>query len=266
MAEGQIRPAIIVVICPGQATADPSLAKISACLGRYISEATSSVSRKELGLLGVRLADLVAIAVDMPVGHGNVEPAVEIGIKAHGAKSKTVDTGWTKARRVAPLLKVEPSLIAKEDAACEVEIGNQNRRAAGTVQVPSFDAHPRHHAGPRPQSTAAHQGSLHKPALPLVVEQIGGLQVIGHINVEPTVAVQVGHDDSQARSSWNRSDPGNGADIGKGPVAVVAIQLMGHLREDGRRTVMPHLDLGLLACLVVVEVHFDIVADVQIEI
>src|SRR5438067_1167029 len=61
-------------------------------------------------------------------------------------------------------------------------------------------------------------------------------------------------------------DAGGAADVGKGAVPVVAKELVRHLREDGRRALVAYLVLGLLARLVMIDVHFNIVADVQIQI
>src|SRR5262249_13071584 len=69
----------------------------------------------------------------------------------------------------------------------------------------------------------------------------------------------------QARRGRGRGDPGGGADVGECAVPVVAPQAVGRVREERGRAAVAQARLGLFADGVFGEVHFYVIADVQVE-
>src|SRR5439155_22080931 len=73
VAVGEIGPAVVVEIGPGQAATDQLLAEIRPCLARYVAELPLAIAQKQLGFLRERLVDLVRIAEYMAIGGSDVQ-------------------------------------------------------------------------------------------------------------------------------------------------------------------------------------------------
>ena len=93
MAEGQIGSAVIVIVGRSQPPTNVALLKVRARPVRNILKMSSAVTAQELGLLLEGLpVKLFGIVVDMTVGCGDVELAIEIGIEEDRAKTEALNT------------------------------------------------------------------------------------------------------------------------------------------------------------------------------
>src|SRR5262249_25495324 len=99
---------------------------------------------------------------------------------------------------------------------------------------------------------------------PLVLEQVGGLHVVGDVNVWLAVVVQVQDHHPQAGRRGGGAGPGGGGDVGKRAVAVVAVQLVFYRREDGRRAVVALARGGVHARGVARAIDLAVIADVEV--
>ena len=86
-------------------------------------------------------------------------------------------------------------------------IGNEQRRPAAAIEVAGVDAHARNFAAGHVQPAAAGHGLFHELAAALIVKQIGWLHVVGDVNVQPAIAVQVGHQHGQPGAGARRRCP-----------------------------------------------------------
>src|SRR5207245_631386 len=166
-----------------------------------------------------------SVAIDVSVGDGDIQLTVEIGIEEHCAESQPPHAERPEARWVAPFLKDQPAAIAKEIVAMMIKIGDEQTRATGTVDVARLDAHAGHRLRIRSQGAAGEQRPLHEAALALVVKQVSRLLVVGHVDVDQSVAVQVYHEHAESRRRRRGGDARGPADVRKGAVAIIAIKL-----------------------------------------
>ena len=104
--------------------------------------------------------------------------------------------------------------------------------------------------------------SKRKP--PTVAEEIVGRRVVGHVEVDPAVAVEVGRDHAQS-SPVAIDDARRGRHVDE-PAAIVAKDVIGQRREVARIAVVGRRVLGIDADRVVVHVPGEVVADVEVEI
>ena len=94
------------------------------------------------------------------------------------------------------------------------------------------------------------------------MEQVLRLQVVGHVDVDPAVAVQITHEDAEARPG---SDAGNArgcTDVSECPVAIIPKELMRHIGENDRRAMRPDPSTRVGAVRIMVEIGLHIIADV----
>src|SRR5260370_38097263 len=98
IVERQIHVSVIIVIAGGQSSADMPLLKIRAGHSGDVLEATPAVVEKKLRLLTkriVRIAVLIDITRDMPVGSDNGQGAIAIHVAKAIAEAKLPPTGGT---------------------------------------------------------------------------------------------------------------------------------------------------------------------------
>ena len=117
-------------------------------------------------------------------------------------------------------------------------------------------------------AVGAHRGAgkqahvLERP-IPLVDPQDVLAAVVGHVNVHPSVVVEIGGDDAERRAEWSSLEC-CGCDIGKRPIAVVPVQAIAPRPVHGRRAVIASpCQPGAL--LVRFDVPLHVVPDVQVQ-
>ena len=98
------------------------------------------------------------------------------------------------------------------------------------------------------------------------MEEVGRPHVVGRVNVDPPVAVEIGEDHAEAGRGRCGGDAGRFGHVGKRPVALVAKEPVRHRWEMMRRTTEDHFLGTVLATWVVGEIDLDIVAHVKIEV
>jgi hypothetical protein len=137
--------------------------------------------------------------------------------------------------------------------------------AGVAVQVAGISAHARQFHTLSIQPTTAENRLLDKASATLVVEQVRRPQIIGDVDIQAPVAIQVRHEHCQSRRGASSGDAGAGADVGKSSRAVVAVQAVRDASERSRCTDNPQTRRFVPTLRVVIKVHFDVIADIQIQ-
>ncbi len=143
-------------------------------------------------------------------------------------------------------------------------------RIAVLVDVRHLDAHPGLLPAVVAVGEAVHHAVVDEGSVVQIAVVLVRRRVVGHQDVGPSVAVDVGRGHAEPEPAAIGEDPGLPGDIGEGPVAVVVIQDVHRARETvwpahhrqaaegaGRVRVATPRDLG--------RVEGDVVDDVQIE-
>src|SRR5262249_4491961 len=140
VAEGQVGPAVVVVVGPGQAAADVPLPEITPRPGGNVAEAAAALPLEELRLLGERRPEqLLRHPLHVPVGHHHVGPAVQVGVEEHRAEAEPVDARQAQARGGAALLKNQPAAVEEQDVRLVLEVADEQRRPPAAVEVARRD-------------------------------------------------------------------------------------------------------------------------------
>ena len=134
----------------------------------------------------------------MPVGLRQVEPAVVVGVEEGGAEAQHVAGGRRQADRRGVVAELPGPEVVEERGRLAVEVGHGQVGPAVAVEVAAGDPHARLvaplAAGAGPRDLA----DLLEPEAPPVAEQEVGRHVVGDVDVEPAVVVEVGDDDAQS--------------------------------------------------------------------
>lgn len=97
--EEEIEIAVAVEIGDGETAAYLGLSEVAAELGGNFEKFCVALIEEELWGLSVAdvAADVADSVVDVAVGHGEIEAAVEIGVKEHAAEAESVARGGAEA-------------------------------------------------------------------------------------------------------------------------------------------------------------------------
>ena len=127
-----------------------------------------------------------------------------------------------------------------EDVVLAPEVGDEQLGQAVAVDVLGVDPHPGH--APAPGVVAPRRRSrdvLERAVAPVEEEEIR-VVVVGDVEVDPAVAVEVGGDHAEA-VAVGPADPGRVGHVGEGPVAVVAVEdVPGRADRLGRAVASGH--------------------------
>ena len=164
--------------------------------------------------------------VDVSIGHGEVEPAIQVDVQKSAAKTQAVPGGDAHPglrRDVFETLAARPI----EANHFVIEVRDRNARRAGIIEVRHVDSHAR--AG---FSFAAEcQSGLHcgvlECAVVLIAIQLVRLGVIGHEQIRPAIVVVIEQRDSQ-RFGTAVEDSARRSDIFERAVATI-------MKEPARR-------------------------------
>src|SRR5207248_203463 len=138
----------------GESPADIALLKIISRMRGHIAEDTSPLVEEQLRLLGEGLAHLFRIPIDMAVGHGQIELAVQVRIAKNGAKAETLERSRRQPGLIAPVLEEQLPLIAVKHQSLQLEVGHDQGRLAAAINVSGIDSHAGHGSGASPQRAA----------------------------------------------------------------------------------------------------------------
>jgi hypothetical protein len=150
VTESQVGFASLSEVSPGQSSTDVLFRKKPPTV-RNISEALCPSPRKSWSLLCVRgLVDLFGVAVDVPVGDGDVAAAVQVRVEEDGAETEPGHAGKGEAGPGALLAKDQLAAVDEQDVGFVVEVGDEQGGSAAAVYVASLDAHARDRPAARP--------------------------------------------------------------------------------------------------------------------
>ena len=203
--------------------------------------------------------DDLYVAVD----HQQIQPAVVVEVGPCRAESRVRHAGRTEADHGAAVLEEPAARIRVQGVGLRSDVGHEEVVVAVGVEVAQIDPHARLAAPRAVHGHAVQQGAVGEGPVLLVDPQLVGLAVVGHVDVEPTVAAEIGGQDAEGRPVL-APRAGAGRHVLERAVPAVAIQAVGRRRVALRRTVVP-LAGQRQATLLVLGIVVDVVADVQVQ-
>ena len=168
---------------------------------------------------------------DQAVNREDVQPAVVVEVEPGSAK-----TGVRQRRSMDAdpdtLLSEDAGTIVNEDvAALPGQFGHDDVIVAIVVEVSGIDAHARLGRAFLAQRRAGEQGSVLKGSVALIDPQLILMPVVGHVQVRPTVPVEVSSDDPE-RTAKIRGHTCRSRDISERAVAIVVKEVIGLRAAD----------------------------------
>src|SRR5579883_864428 len=237
-----VEVAVVIEIAESDATARVRLGDARPGLLQQFFELAGAEIAKDHARRLVR--DLGQLVLDFRIDHaGGVEQigqAVVIQVHNAGAPADEprLDAQPGAARHIQ---KHALAVVAVEHGQIVLEVGLENVEVTVGVVVADAQPHARLQFAVLAQRDAAFETAFGERAVAVVAEQQAGGKVAGHVEVAPAVAIEIGRGGGERVARLHRQDAGFFADIGKGSVAVIAVQPAGILRHSGRMAIDWHI-------------------------
>ncbi|MDZ7638514.1 MAG: hypothetical protein U5J83_09745 [Bryobacterales bacterium] len=146
----------------------------------------------------VRLAALRFFACHRTVGDKQVKVAIVVGIKPVGAKARNWIGDFGKFHLAGDIHKAALAVVTIQRGSLQGKVHHKEVVVSVAIHIASGDAHPGARNAVLTMGSAIFQAGFDKPAILLVDPQQVGHAIVGDIEIQPTVTVEVRSGDAQA--------------------------------------------------------------------
>ena len=164
----------------------------------------------------------------------------------------------------AGVLEVAAPVVSVEREGLADDVRDEEIVVAVAVEVSRRDPHAAFRVPGRVQRGAGERPIVHERAVVVIDPELVGGRVVGDVEIEPAVAVQIIGDNAEP-GAVGAGDPGRFGDVGEMAVTVVPIQTIG-CRAIGSRSAVIARARPVRAGLVTGEREIQVVRHEQIEI
>src|ERR1700722_5584050 len=124
----------------------------------------------------------------MPVGHGEVQPAIQIDIKKSAAETKAIAGGDAYSRLRRDILETLSAQTVETDHLV-IEVCDRDTGRTGIIEVRYVDSHARAGFSFSTERKPSFHRGIFECAIALIAIKLVGLSVIGHEQIGPAVIV-----------------------------------------------------------------------------
>ena len=196
--------------------------------------------------------------------HGeDVQPAVVVVVEPGGAEAGVREARSGDAGGDAAILEPALAVVHIQRVGFLAQMGHEQIDVAVAVEVRRVDAHAGLRRAVPVDGHAGEQGIVHETPVALVEPELVGQAVVGHVDVDAPVAVEVGGRHAQ-RAAPGAGDTRGLADVFETSVAQIAKQAVFLAGAAQRSAVIAHTG-GQATLALVVEVVLQVVAHVQVQ-
>ena len=233
-------------------------------VGDVLEAAVAEIADQQLALVvRKRLIRSSLMGDDRAVHHEEIEPPVVVEVEPRRTPAGVRQAQRSERRCGARVSKSSRSVVDVQVGALPRELGHEEVFVAVAVEVAG--GHP--HAGLSfpvgGQCDPREQRRFLERAVTLIDPQQIGFAVVGHVDVDPSVAVEIRRHDAECRPEFS-ADERLRAHVGECSVAEVAIEPVRPSPVNLRRAVVPRArHVGTFP--IVLQRVIDVVADVQIQ-
>ena len=132
------------------------------------------------------------------VDRQKVEPPVVVEVEPGGAESGVAQALPAHAGPRADVLERASPIVAIERCSLAGQVGDEEILVAVGIEVAGVEAHARFRLAIAVQRRARQQRDIPERAVALVAPELVWRAVVGHVDVDPSVAVEVGGRDCRA--------------------------------------------------------------------
>src|SRR5271166_1718927 len=188
----EIEVAVAVEVAIGKAATNFGLVEVSSSLGGNIVKAPLPIVEEKLCWLCVShiAANVADGFVDVPVGDGKVEPAVEVNVEKGTAEPETVSGGDSDSGLRSDIFETLPARAIESDHLV-VKVRDCYTGGAGVVEIGDVNAHSRARFSFAAESEPGLDGGIFEGAIALVAIELIRLRVVGDKEVGPAVVIFV---------------------------------------------------------------------------
>ena len=246
IVHSDVHVSVVVVVGEGRPPAGPTFRQGAAqSRGHVLELAVAQVSKHQFGL-GKRDINriLVHLRVHVSVGHKQVFPTVVVVIEEGGPPSQQAPAGESDSCCVTDVAEDTAPEVAVQRVVVVGEVGDVEVEEAVVVIVAQCHAHPRLSLAVFIVSGAGQHADLPERSIPLVLKQKVCHRIVGDIQVQVAVVIEIAPDRAQAIGRRHRHSRGT-SHIREGAVTVVVIEHV-RCREQALGSAM-HPDAPVLA-------------------
>ena len=202
----------------------------------------------------------------MAVGDHDVGPAVAVEVRQGAAPADPGEAVDGQAEVGGDVEEGAPAQVPEEGVVFLLEVGDEQLRPAVAIEVLGVHPHPgRCPAADIPAGARVLRG-VAEVAVTSVEEEEVRVLIVGDVDVNPAIAVQVGRHDAEAMAV-GPADAGRDGDIGECPIPIVAIEDVPDGSQLLRGAVAADLAGGIAAEAVVAgPLPVAVPADVEVEV
>ena len=265
----QIECAVAVHIADRKPAGDSSPATESGVVGGHVAEFAAPIVDEQLIPLGISLpvgVSLLEGSPDPTIYHCQVKGAIVVEVGERRSKTGTAPLTAGQSRHGGAFFKLPAWALHPEAMIFVGHVRHEQVAEPLTIDVPIRHSHIA--LGPKAGVTghAAYDGLLLERAVFLVDPQVVGLGVIGHENVGPAIAVEIGTEDAEA-GSWRPCQPGGDRAVFKsepfpgGVATPVAVKTRDRSGENARIAVGPlpcRIEAGMMRVVVKIIDHDEV--------
>ncbi len=263
--EEQVEVAVAIEVCIGEAAPDFRLAEVGTSFTGDVTEGSIALVEKQLWRLGV--ADIAANVsdgvVDVAVGDGEIEGAVEVKVGEDASEPEHIFGGGAQAGRDGNVIVRSFAGRSIESEHFIVEVRDGDARAARVGEIGGIDAHAGTSFAVGAEGDARVHGDFFEGTVTVVAIKLVGLRVVRDDEVGPAVLIVVEEGDAQ-RFRTAVEDSAGRCDVFESSVAAIVEKPAG-LSAIGFRSAIGLVFAVETAKHVVVGRPLDIVADEEIE-
>ena len=208
VGDDQVRIAVVVQVADRQAAADLDVDRPLPAFGRHGLETAAAETAEELVLhpQRVRVAgfDLGFDSPHRPVHDVEVEHAVAVDVEAGGAEAGHRPARVDQAGLAAAVVEQPVAVVQVERVVLADEVREEDVGRAVAVEVADRDAHAGLRASIAVEGGAREHRVLDEGAVALVEPQVVRHLVVGDVEVDETVAIEVVGGGAQGRAGFHR--------------------------------------------------------------
>ena len=227
VAHQQVAVAVVVHVAHCQAAAVLRGDERGSRGGRRVLEQAGAPVAEEL--LGLRIGKghsgrrLARVAEDQAVDRGQVQAAVVVVVEERRPPAREGLARPGHAAGGAPVLEQPVAGVHVERGRLRVQVRHEEVRVAVVVRVPRGHAHAAQGVAGGVEGGARHQAVVPERAVALVHPQQLAHLVVGHVDVRPAIAIEVGRHHAQPAAGLGQ-DAALAAHVLEGAVAAVPEQ------------------------------------------
>ena len=192
--------------------------------GNVVKAAGAQIFVEQLALRVARFRfELLDLGIHVAVANQDVGPAVVVEVEKAAAPAEILRV-LAEAALKRGVLEIRAAQIAVERRSIAGKIRFDEIEIAVEIVIGGGDAHAGLWLAVGAERAAGFDGDVGEGAVLFVLIERAGGGIVGDVNVRPAVVIEIGSEDTEAKSAVGFQNAGFFADVGERAIAVVVVE------------------------------------------